>query len=77
METIQVVLDKTLLQAADEAARRTKKNRSALVRDALREHLRKLEVQALEKRDREAYLKRPQSLEDARLWESEAVWPAE
>ena len=77
METIQVVLDKTLLRAADEAARRTKKNRSALMRDALREHLRKLEVQALEKRDREAYLKRPQSLHDSRLWEAEAVWPAE
>jgi len=77
METIQVVLDKALLQAADQAARRTKQNRSALVRDALREHLRKLEVRALEMRDREAYLKRPQSREESRLWESEAVWPAE
>jgi len=76
METIQVVLDKALLQAADQAARRTKQNRSALVRDALREHLRKLEVRALEMRDREAYLKRPQSTEESQLWEAEAVWPA-
>jgi mRNA interferase MazF len=44
MKTIQIVLDKRLLEAADQAARRTRQNRSALVRDALREHLRRLEV---------------------------------
>ena len=77
METIQVVLDKKLLQATDKAARRTKLNRSALVREALREHLRRLEVRALEERDREGYLKQPQSLDEVRLWEAEAVWPAE
>ena len=38
METIQAVLDAKLLQAADRAARRAKRNRSALIRDALREH---------------------------------------
>jgi metal-responsive CopG/Arc/MetJ family transcriptional regulator len=47
METVQVVLDKELLRATDQAARRTKRNRSALVRDALREHLRRLEIQAV------------------------------
>ena len=76
METIQVVLDKKLLQATDKAARRTKLNRSALVREALREHLRRLEVRALEERDQAGYSKMPQSLEEVRLWESEAVWPA-
>lgn len=39
METIQVVLDAKLLQATDRAARRTKRNRSALVRDALRQQV--------------------------------------
>ena len=77
METIQVVLDKKLLQATDKAARRTKLNRSALVREALREHLRRLEVRALEERDHDGYLKLPQSLDEVRLWETEAVWPAE
>ena len=77
METIQVVLDKSLLRAADQAARRTKRNRSALVRDALREHLRKLELQAMEEQDRAAYLKHTQSPEEARLWEAEAAWPEE
>ena len=77
METVQIVLDKKLLQAADRAARRTKMNRSALVREALREHLLKLELRALEERDREGYLGQPQSLDELRLWEAEAVWPAE
>jgi metal-responsive CopG/Arc/MetJ family transcriptional regulator len=77
METIQVVLDKKLLQATDKAARRTKLNRSALVREALREHLRRLAVQASEERDREGYTRRPQAHEDSLLWEAEAAWPAE
>jgi metal-responsive CopG/Arc/MetJ family transcriptional regulator len=75
METVQIVLDKTLLQAADQAARRTKQNRSALVREALRGHLRRLELLACEERDRKGYARQPQ--DESRLWEAEAVWPAE
>jgi len=77
METIQIVIEKELLQAADRAARRTKRNRSALVREALREHLRRLEVRAQEARDRAGYSKRPQVKDESRLWEAEAAWPAE
>jgi metal-responsive CopG/Arc/MetJ family transcriptional regulator len=76
METIQVVLDTKLLQAADRVAQRTKRNRSALIRDALREHLRRLEIQASEERDRDGYARTPQH-DDALAWEAEAVWPAE
>ena len=76
METIQVVLDKKLLQATDQAARQTKRNRSALVRDALREHLRRLEARAREERDRQGYSTRPQTTAEAEIWEAEAVWPA-
>lgn len=77
METIQVVLDKALLQATDQAAHRAKKNRSALVREALREHLKKLELRAAEERDRQGYLKTAQAVKDAKLWEEETAWPAE
>jgi metal-responsive CopG/Arc/MetJ family transcriptional regulator len=77
METIQIVLDKELLKAADRAARRTSQNRSALVRDALREHLQRLAVRDREKRDREGYSRQPQSRDESRLWEAEAVWPEE
>ena len=77
METVQVVLDKELLRATDRAARRTKRNRSALVRDALREHLRRLEIHATELRDREGYSRQPQAPGESRRWEAEAAWPAE
>ena len=77
METIQVVLDQKLLQATDRAARRTKRNRSALVRDALREHLQKLEIESQEERDRVGYLNRPPVKDESFIWEQEAAWPAE
>jgi metal-responsive CopG/Arc/MetJ family transcriptional regulator len=76
METIQVVLDAKLLRATDRAARRTKLNRSALVRNALREHLRRLQIRELEERDRKGYQSNPQG-EELTDWESEAVWPME
>jgi len=77
METVQIVLDKKLLRATDQAARRMKRNRSALVRDALREHLRKLRVRDLEQRDREGYSRKPHGDDEPSLWEAEAAWPAE
>jgi metal-responsive CopG/Arc/MetJ family transcriptional regulator len=77
METIQVVLDPKLLRATNQAARRTKLNRSALIRDALREHLRRLEIRELEERDRKGYATGRREDESMSGWESEAVWPAE
>ncbi len=77
METVQIVIDKSLLRAADQAARRTKRNRSALIRDALREHLRRLRVREAEESDRAGYAQRPQGEKESPAWEAEAVWPAE
>ena len=77
METVQIVLDKNLLQATDRAARRMKLNRSALVSEALREHLRRLEVRNSEERDREGYSRQPQTRDESSPWEGETAWPAE
>jgi metal-responsive CopG/Arc/MetJ family transcriptional regulator len=77
METIQVVIDKKLLSAADRLVRKTKTNRSALIREALREHLRRAHVRALEEEERRAYEALPQDMEAVELWEAEAVWPPE
>jgi metal-responsive CopG/Arc/MetJ family transcriptional regulator len=77
MKTVQIVLDKKLLQAADQAAKLTQRNRSALVRDALREHLRRLELRVSEERDRRGYSQQSPSDPETRGWESEAVWPEE
>ena len=77
MEIIQVVLDTKLLQATDRAALRTRRNRSALIRGALREHLRSLEIRALEERDREGYSRQARAQDESLVWEAEAAWAAE
>ncbi len=77
METVQIVLDRELLQATDSAARRTKQNRSALVRNALRQHLKTLDIRAKEEQEKAAYLRYPRAVDEVTLWEGEAVWPAE
>jgi metal-responsive CopG/Arc/MetJ family transcriptional regulator len=77
MQTVQIVLDEPLLRAADRAARRAKKNRSELMREALREHLRRLEIRAMEERDREGYKNLPDTAEDATAWEAVEAWPEE
>ncbi len=75
METIQVVLDEALLRATDGAARRARVNRSALVREALREHLKRLQTRELEARDRRGYLQRPEASDEIAAWEQVAAWP--
>ena len=75
VETIQVVLDSKLRKAADLAAKRQKVNRSALIRHALREHLKRLRVMELEERDRRGYETQPQREEEFRVWEDIAAWP--
>jgi metal-responsive CopG/Arc/MetJ family transcriptional regulator len=65
IEMIQVVLDKKLLQATDRAARQAKLNRSALIRDALRGHLRRLEIHGMEERDREGYVRQPRAQDES------------
>jgi len=77
VETIQVVLDSELLRAADKAARRLKKNRSALFRDALRAHLEWLELRERERRDRDGYVRYPDSLDEPAVWDKVADWPDE
>ena len=75
METIQVVLDAKLLKATDLAAKRQKVNRSALVREALQQHLKRLHDLELEEQDRRGYLAQPQREEEFRVWEDTAAWP--
>lgn len=75
METIQVVLDSALLRATDGAAKRARVNRSALVRDALREYLKHLETRELEARDRRGYEEHPDVSTEASDWEQVAAWP--
>jgi metal-responsive CopG/Arc/MetJ family transcriptional regulator len=75
MPTIQVVLDAKLLKAADSAAKRQKVNRSALIRDALREQLKRLRDRELEERERRGYEAHPQREDEYLPWLEVAAWP--
>jgi len=77
METIQVVLDSELLRATELAARRTKLNRSALIREAIRAHLKNLDIRERERRDRKGYEAGQKDARDLPGWEAEAIWPEE
>jgi len=77
METIQVVLDAKLLRATEVAARRTRLNRSALIREALRAHLKNLAIRERELRDRKGYQGGPSESGELSGWEEEAIWPEE
>jgi len=74
-ETIQVVLDTKLRRAADSAAKRARVNRSALIRDALREHLKRLRTRDLEQREQRGYERFPDDRKAAAEWANEASWP--
>ena len=75
MKSIQVVLDSALLRAIDGVARRAHMNRSALVRDALREYLMRLQTRELEARDRRGYREHPDASSELADWERVAAWP--
>jgi len=75
METIQIVIEKELLRATDRAARRRRLNRSALVREALRAHLRRLATADRERRDRAGYVESPDT--EFAAWNRVAAWPDE
>ena len=74
METIQVVLDTPLRKAADLAAKRQKVNRSALIRQALQEHLKRLRIKEMEEQERRAYQLQPQTKEEWEPWVKEQAW---
>jgi metal-responsive CopG/Arc/MetJ family transcriptional regulator len=75
MQTIQVVLEEKLLRDADRVVRKSKTNRSALIREALREHLKRMRAHELEEQERRGYEKFPQTLAETEWLERAAVWP--
>ena len=77
VQTIQIVLGKDLLRATDRAARRRHVNRSALVREALQEHLKRLATGERERRDREGYESCPLGRGEFSVWDKVAAWPDE
>lgn len=75
MEIIQLVLDSELLRATNGAAKRARIKRSALIRQALREHLKRAGAREAEARDRRGYQRHPEAAGEVETWERVASWP--
>jgi len=75
MHRIHVAVDSKLRKAADVAAQRLKMNRSALIREALSEYLKRLHLREMEERDRRGYQAKPQKREEYQAWEHAASRP--
>lgn len=75
MRTVQMTLDAELVAAVDRAARRLRVTRSAFARRALEAELNRLRIEALERRDREGYRRKPVRRGEFDVWHAEQVWP--
>lgn len=75
MRTVQMTLDRALVEAVDSAARSLGTTRSAFTRKALTEALERLRIEALEKRHRRGYERHPVRPDEFSGWEQEHVWP--
>jgi len=74
MKVVQMTLDEDLVKAVDEAARRLRTSRSAFTRKALRQALRALSVQGLERQHRRGYEAHPVGRGEFSVWEKEQRW---
>jgi metal-responsive CopG/Arc/MetJ family transcriptional regulator len=75
VETIQVVMEDRLLRRVDQAARRLRVSRSALVREALRQHLGDLPAAEREEADPRGYERIPDEAEDLSARNRVLMWP--
>ncbi|MCY4121150.1 MAG: ribbon-helix-helix domain-containing protein [Acidobacteria bacterium] len=75
MRTVQMTLDRALVEAVDSAARSLGTTRSAFARKALTEALERLRIEALEKRHRRGYERHPVRPDEFSGWEQEQAWP--
>lgn len=74
MQTIQVVFEPELLQEADLAAKKHNMNRSALIREALRAHLKRLRIAEMEDQAIRALQKHLQTMEELDWIETASSW---
>ncbi len=77
MKTIQMTIDEPLLAEVDRASREQHTTRSAFIREALEDKLRRYRKAELEKQDAEGYAKHPVQPGEFDVWFDEQVWPEE
>jgi len=75
VKTVQMTLDESLVREVDRAVKRLGTTRSAFARQALRDALRRIRIQDLEKKHRDGYARKPVTRQELGVWEGEQVWP--
>jgi metal-responsive CopG/Arc/MetJ family transcriptional regulator len=74
MKTVQITMDERLAQEVDRTVEKLGTTRSGFTRGALREALRKIEREELERRQRQGYERHPVRPGEFDVWEAEQVW---
>lgn len=74
MRTIQMTLDDELVATVDKIVKKLKTTRSAFARKALRDAIRQVNVNMLEKRHKKGYERYPVVKTEFDVWESEQAW---
>jgi metal-responsive CopG/Arc/MetJ family transcriptional regulator len=73
-KTIQMTLDDTLLSQIDETVQEMNMTRSAFIRNALVEALRRYRIRQLEEQEAAAYARISQSIEEVEIWAEIQEW---
>lgn len=75
MKTVQVTIDEQLLAEVDKVVADSDTTRSAFLRDALQQALRRAKIRQMEIRHAEAYARQPQDYaEEIEPWEAIQDW---
>ncbi|KXK30355.1 MAG: Ribbon-helix-helix protein, copG family [Candidatus Brocadia sinica] len=74
MRTIQMTLDDELVATVDKIVKKLKTTRSAFARKALRDAIRQVNVNMLEKQHKKGYERYPVVKTEFDVWESEQEW---
>ena len=74
MRTIQMTLDDDLVAAVDRVVKKLHTTRSAFTRKALKDAVRQVNADLLEKKHKIGYARHPAGKTEFSVWESEQEW---
>ena len=74
MRTIQMTLDDELVATVDQIVKKLKTTRSAFARKALRNAIKQVNIDQLEKKHKKGYGRQPADKSEFSVWESEQEW---
>ena len=74
MKTIQMTIDESLLSEVDTAVRDLGTSRSAFLRDALQQALKRMQIAVMERQHIAGYKGAPVEADEFDVWQGEQIW---